>query len=148
MPYYPIYLRLGGKPVLVVGAGRVGLRKTRGLLEAGAQVTVVAPRGQPAFEKLAVRRLRRRFRKSDLNGTALAFAATDDRKVNHLVAVEAKRRGIPVNVADAPAECDFLVPSRVRLSDVQIAISTGGRSPRLAAELRRKLESLLAEQTR
>ncbi len=130
--------------MLVVGAGKVALRKTRGLLEAGARVTVVAPRWAPEFVSLPVRLLRRRFRASDLRGVCLAFTATDDRRVNHRVAIEAKRRGIPVNVADAPGECDFLVPARVRSGHLQVAISTSGRSPRLAAELRRRIERVLA----
>jgi siroheme synthase-like protein len=75
----------------------------------------------------------------------LAFTATDDRNVNAAVARGAKRLGIPVNVADAPAECDFLVPARIRSGDLQITISTSGRSPRLAAELRRKIEEILAQ---
>jgi siroheme synthase-like protein len=86
----------------------VALRKVKGLLEAGARVTVVAPEALPEFERLGVRLRKRRFRRSDLNGMALAFAATNDRKVNRVVALEAKRRGIPVNVADCPEECDFL----------------------------------------
>jgi precorrin-2 dehydrogenase len=143
MLLYPIFLDLTGKAVLVVGAGKVGLRKTRGLLEAGAEVTVVAPRCDAGFRSLPVRWLPRRFRKSDLRGKALVFAATDDRKVNHRVAEEARRLGIPANVADAAGECDFLVPARVRSGDLQIAVSTSGRSPRLAVELRRKLERML-----
>ena len=71
------------------------------------------------------------------------FAATNDRAVNHRIAFAAKRRGIPSNVADSAAECDFLVPARVAKGRVQIAISTGGSSPRLAAALRRKLEEIL-----
>ena len=143
MAFYPIFLDLSGKPVLVAGAGKVGLRKIKGLLEAGARVTVVAPRAEAELESLPVTWQRRRFRNSDLRGAVLAFAATDDRKANHAVAAEAKRLGIPVNVADALSECDFLVPARVRKGNLQIAVSAGGRSPRLAAELRRKLERLL-----
>ncbi len=143
VPYYPLFLDLQGKQVLVAGAGKVALRKTRGLVEAGARVTVVAPRAEPEFDSLPVRLLRRRFRATDLNGATLAFAATDDRRVNHRVAAESKRRGIPVNVADAQEECDFLVPARIRSGGLQVAISTGGRSPRLAVELRRKIQAIL-----
>ncbi|MEO7144037.1 MAG: bifunctional precorrin-2 dehydrogenase/sirohydrochlorin ferrochelatase [Bryobacteraceae bacterium] len=141
--YYPIFLDLTGKSVLVAGGGKVALRKTKGLLEAGARVTVVAPKSLPKFTTLPVRVLTRRFRPSDLDGHALAFAATNVRAVNRRVAVEANRRGIPVNVADALAECAFLVPARVRHGDLQVAISTSGRSPRLAAGLRAELEELL-----
>jgi siroheme synthase-like protein len=140
MPYYPIFLDLRDKPVLVVGAGNVALRKAKGLLEAGARVRAVAPAGVPEFEKLPVNWLRRKFRVADLKGVCLVFTATDDREVNAAVARAAKRLGIPVNVADAPGECDFFVPARIRRGDLQIAISTSGRSPRIAAGLRRQIE--------
>lgn len=143
MPHYPIYLDLRNQSVLVAGAGKVALRKTRGLLDAGARVTVVAPQCDPAFEALPVRMVRRRFRAADLGGAVLAFAATDDRRVNHRIAQAAKARGIFVNVADSAAECGFLVPARLERGGVQVAVSTGGVNPRLAAELRRKLERIL-----
>ncbi len=129
--------------MLVVGAGRVALRKTRGLVEANARVTVVAPRCDPEFASLRVKVVPRRFRSSDVEGMALVFAATDDRKVNQRVGAAAKARGIFANVADAAEECDFVVPARVQRGIVQIAIATGGKDPRLSAELRRKLERLL-----
>jgi siroheme synthase-like protein len=142
--YYPIFLELRGKPVLVVGAGQVGLRKTRGLLEAGALVTVVAPDVDPQFESLPVRIQQRAFDLADIGGHVLVFAATNRRDVNAGIAVEAKRRGIPANIADAPEDCDFIVPARMSLPDAQIAISTEGRDPRLAAALRRRLEACLS----
>ncbi|MCC6366547.1 MAG: bifunctional precorrin-2 dehydrogenase/sirohydrochlorin ferrochelatase [Bryobacterales bacterium] len=145
MCYYPVFLDLRGREVLVVGAGKVALRKVKGLLEAGAKVTVVSPQWEEGFAGLDVTLRKRRFRASDVTeSTALVFAATDERKVNHAVAQAAARRRIPANVADAPEECDFLVPARLRHGDVQIAISTGGRSPRVAKALREKLENALA----
>jgi siroheme synthase-like protein len=141
--YYPIFLDLAGKPVLVVGAGKVALRKTKGLLEAGATVTVVAPRAEPEFATLNVTLRRRKFRPADLRGAVLAFAATDDRRVNHAVMLAARRLVLPVNVADSRDECSFLVPARITRGSVQIAVSTGGKSPRIAAALRRKIEENL-----
>ena len=76
-------------------------------------------------------------------GHDLVFAATDDRLTNHRIGVAAKGRGIFANSADSPEECGFLVPAGVRRGNVQIAVSTGGESPRLAAELRKKLEDVL-----
>lgn len=143
MTYYPMFFDLRDRPVLVVGAGRVALRKTRGLLEAGAKVTVVAPRINPEFDGLPVQLARRAFQPADLDGAFLVFAATDERAVNHRVAELAKARHIPANVADDPAECDFLVPARVRRGNVQIAISTSGEDPREAVRLRRMIEDLL-----
>ena len=145
---YPIFLDLAGKPVLVAGAGKVALRKARGLLEAGARVTVVAPRWEPEFEQLPVRLRKRAIRASDLRGARLVFTATDDRAVNHTIGREARRRGIPVNVADAAEECDFLVPARVRRGSLQIAISTSGESPREAVGWKRRIEEVLGSQNR
>lgn len=143
MRHYPIFLDLRGKAVVVVGAGKVGLRKAKGLLEAGARVSVVSPAWAAEFDALPVRLIRRAFRPSDLKDACLAYAATNCREVNRRVAHEAKRRGIPVNVADDLGECDFIVPARVLSGNLQVAVSTGGQSPRLAAELRRKIEAVL-----
>jgi precorrin-2 dehydrogenase len=143
LKHYPVFLDLKDRPVLVVGAGKVALRKTRGLLEAGARITVVAPDCEPEFEELPVRLVRRRFRASDLAGALLVYAATDDRLTNHRIAIAAKGRGQFANIADSAEECGFLVPARLHRGDVQIAISTGGESPRLTAELRKKLEEIL-----
>jgi precorrin-2 dehydrogenase/sirohydrochlorin ferrochelatase len=138
--YYPVFLNLRGKRVLVVGGGPVGVRKAAGLIEAGAIVTLVAP---DLCRQLPLHWKKRRFRASDLNGQALAFAATNDRRVNARIASQAKQRGIPVNVADSPDECDFLVPARIRRGGFLLAISTGGENPRASAALRRKLEEIL-----
>jgi len=141
--WYPIFLDLKDHSVLVVGAGKVALRKTKALLEAGAKVTVVAPKHLRDFARLPVKLVDREFRTSDLTGAMLVFAATDDRLTNHRIAIAAKGRGILANIADSAEECGFIVPARVNKGDVQIAIATGGRNPRLSAELRRKLEQLL-----
>ena len=141
--HYPIFLDLKDRPVLVVGAGKVALRKTRGLIEAGARVTVVAPEWEQDFEDLPVRLLQRRFRASDLAGCILVFAATDDRLTNHRIGVAAKGKGIFANIADSAEECGFIVPARVNRGSLQVAVSTGGESPRLSAELRKKLEDVL-----
>lgn len=141
--YYPIFLDLKDRPVLVVGAGKVALRKARALVEAGARVTVVAPEWESEFEELPVRIVPRRFRASDLSGCVLIFAATDDRLTNHRVGIAAKGKGVFANIADSAEECHFVVPARVQRGNVQVAISSGGENPRLSAELRKKLEDLL-----
>ena len=143
LKHYPVFLDLKDRPVLVVGAGKVALRKTRGLLESGARVTVVAPEWEAEFEELPLRLVRRRFRASDLTNIFLVFAATDDRLTNHRIGIAAKGKGLFANIADSAEECGFVVPARVNRGDVQIAISTGGENPRLSAELRRKLEEIL-----
>jgi precorrin-2 dehydrogenase / sirohydrochlorin ferrochelatase len=141
--HYPIFLNLKDRPVLVVGAGKVALRKTHGLLEARARVTVVAPEAEEEFESLPVEMVRRRFRATDLEDVVLVFAATNDRQTNHRIAIAAKGKGILANIADSADECDFIVPARVHRENLQIAVSTGGKDPRLSAELRKKLDELL-----
>lgn len=143
--YYPVFLNLRGKRVLVVGAGKVALRKVKGLLESGAEVTVVGPDIHPDFYDLRVTIEVRPFRPDDIKEQALVFAATNDRAVNRTVGELARARRIPANIADAPEECGFLVPARVRKDNLEVAVSTGGDNPRLAAELRRRLEAVLNE---
>jgi siroheme synthase-like protein len=144
LTHYPVFLDLKDRPVLVVGAGKVALRKTKGLLDAGARVTVVAPEWEREFRALPVRIVPRRFRASDLGGCVLVFAATDDRSTNHRIGIAAKGKGVFANIADSAAECGFLVPARVTRDNVQIAVSTGGENPRLSAKLRRELEAVLS----
>jgi siroheme synthase-like protein len=132
-----------GRTAVIVGGGRVAARKAASLAEAGAHVRVIAPRVLPTLR--AQETERRPYRLGDLKGAALAFAATDDRQVNRAVASEARRRRIPVNVADSLEECTFLVPARVARGKLQIAISTGGQDPRLAKQLRQVLERTLRE---
>jgi uroporphyrin-III C-methyltransferase/precorrin-2 dehydrogenase/sirohydrochlorin ferrochelatase len=141
--YYPLMLKVKGEPCLVVGGGAVALQKARALRRAGADVTAVSPRFTPAFRRLRVRRLQRRFRPADVRGRVLVIAGTDSPETNRAVHDACRRRSIPVNVVDVPELCSFIVPSIVRRGPVVVAISTGGRSPSLAKALRRRLEALL-----
>jgi siroheme synthase-like protein len=143
LKHYPIFLNLKDRSVLVVGAGKIALRKVKGLVQAGARVTVIAPRCEPEFETLPVRLVRRRFRAADLSHHLLVFAATNDRSTNRRIGLAASGKGILANIADSAGECHFVVPARVQRGNVQIAISTGGVNPRLSAELRKKLEEIL-----
>jgi precorrin-2 dehydrogenase/sirohydrochlorin ferrochelatase len=139
--YYPIFLDLRNRLAVVVGGGRVASRKAAGLMAAGARVRVIAPRLSARLK--AHETERRPYRPGDLKGAVLAFAATGDRTVNRAVAMEARRRRIPVNVADSLEECTFLVPARVTRGDWQIAISSGGRNPKLTKQMRRWLQAAL-----
>ena len=138
---YPVNLVLDGRRCLVVGGGKIALRKVEGLLACGGRVTVVAPRITPELRALAdVMTEERPWRPDDLDGMWLAIAATDDPAVNGAVYAEGQRRGVWVNGADDPANCSFTLPSVVRRGDLQVTVSTGGRSPALASWLRRRLE--------
>jgi precorrin-2 dehydrogenase/sirohydrochlorin ferrochelatase len=139
-----MFVKLSGRLCLVVGAGPVGEAKIEGLLASGAAVRVLAPQATPAVEYWA-RSGRivwdaRTFEPADLEGTFLVVAATSSVEVNDSVFREAQRRGVLCNVVNDPEHCDFYYPAVVRRGDLQIAISTSGRSPALAQRLRRELE--------
>ncbi|WP_263358979.1 precorrin-2 dehydrogenase/sirohydrochlorin ferrochelatase family protein [Acidicapsa ligni] len=151
MEMLPIFLKLQGRPCLVVGAGTIAAPKIASLLRAGGAVTVVAPEAKPdlAIQAQAGSFLwhQRDFNESDLHGVFLVIAATDQQHVNHRVALAAQAAGILCNSVDDPPDCDFFYPSVVRRGDLQIAISTAGKSPALAQRLRQEIDSLLPEDT-
>lgn len=147
MEFLPLFLRLSGRPALVVGGGEVAARKVALLLDAGAEVRVVAPElGTTLVAEVAAGRIRhvaRHFAAADLDGADLVIAATDDVVVNAEVSRLARARSLPVNVVDNPALCSFIMPAIVDRSPVIVALSTGGASPVLARLLRGRLESLI-----
>jgi precorrin-2 dehydrogenase/sirohydrochlorin ferrochelatase len=144
MAYIPIFLDVTGRDCVVVGGGEVAARKVESLLGAGARVTVVSPRVSPPLASLAangsVIHIARDYRRGDIRGCVLAYAATDDPKLHRELAAEARALGIPVNVVDVPELCTFIAPAVMKRGALQIAISTGGASPAFAARLRRELE--------
>ena len=141
---FPIFLKLQGRRVLVVGAGTVGESKIAGLLETGALVKVVAIDASEAVRNWARRALveleQRGFAVSDLNGAFLVVAATTSPVLNELIFSEAQRMQILCNIVDVPDQCDFFYPAIVKRGDLQIAISTSGQSPSLAQRIRKRLE--------
>jgi precorrin-2 dehydrogenase/sirohydrochlorin ferrochelatase len=141
---FPIFLKLERKHCLVVGAGSVAEGKIKGLLAAGAFVQVVAPKANAVIEKWAddgVLSLRaERFQPGDLDGVFLVIAATDSAELNSQVFKEAQSQKVLCNAVDDPQNCDFYYPAVVQRGDLQIAISTNGRSPALAQRLRQELE--------
>ncbi len=141
---YPLFMDVSGRRCVVVGGGGVASRKARGLLESGARVVVVSPEVTPEIDDMDVTVERRPYAPGDLAGCTLAFAATDSREVNAAVVREAEEHGIPVNVADRPAEGDFALPSVLRRGGLQVAVSTGGASPTLARRIRDAMEPSFA----
>ena len=141
---FPVFLKLSGRKVLVVGAGTVAVTKIRSLLEAGAEIEVVAPEVAVAVEALNVPLRRRTFRPSDLDGAWLVVAAAPS-EVNRAVADEAGRRGVFVNAVDDPNNASAYLGGVVRRAGVTFAISTDGRAPALAGLIREGLEAVLPE---
>jgi siroheme synthase-like protein len=144
---YPVNLVVSGRRCVVVGAGRIAARKVDGLLAAGADVHVVAPRlGDQVQAWRAEGRVtaaERAFEPADLDGAWLATAATDDPAVNHAVFEAGEARGVWVNAADDPDNCSFTLMSVVRRGDLVVTVGTGGRSPALAAWLKERITAEL-----
>ena len=151
MEMFPVFFKLQGRPCLVVGAGTIAAPKIVSLLRAGAVVTVVAPGARPEVELQArageLVWHAREFVELDLDGMFLVIAATDLQQVNHQVAEFARAGNVLCNSVDDPPDCDFFYPSVVRRGDLQIAISTAGKSPALAQRLREEVDALLPEDT-
>lgn len=148
MAYYPIFLNLTGRRIVVIGGGNVAEGKVQGLLNADADdLTVISPDLTPALTELhASSRFtwkQAEYADGDVEGFDLCFVATDDGAVNAAVAGEARRRRILVNAADDPPFCDFILPSVVRRGKIVIAASTSGSSPAMARRLREDLSAFL-----
>ena len=144
MLLYPVFLKLAGKRVLLVGGGTVAAAKLEGLLGAGALVTVVAPEINPVFERSGVTLLRRTFTAADLDGAWWVVAAAPP-DVNRQVQAAAESRRLFVNAVDDPAHATAYLGGVLRRDDVTIAISTGGRAPALAGLLREGLDAWLPQ---
>jgi uroporphyrin-III C-methyltransferase/precorrin-2 dehydrogenase/sirohydrochlorin ferrochelatase len=144
MPFrYPVALELAGRRCVVIGGGTIAEHKARALIEAEADVTVVAEHFTQGLQELAydgeLRLQARSYAPGDLAGAWLAIAATDDGSVNAAVFEEAEERHVLLNSVDDIEHCHFSVPSIVRRGELMFAISTGGKAPALAKRLRREL---------
>lgn len=146
MPYYPIFLDLDNQKVLVVGGGEVAERKIKNLLIYGCQISIISPHLTPHLKELVARRRIHHLPHESLGAVMddafMVIAATDNPKVNSQIASQAKERGLLVNVVDQPGDCNFIMPSIVKRGDLQIAISTAGKSPALAKKLRTEMERM------
>ena len=149
MSLLPIFLKLEGRRCLLVGAGTVALEKIGSLLKTGLRLRVVAPEAREEVRKLAaegeIEWVQREFEPADLDGNFIAIAATNVPDVNAAVYREAVARGIPTNSVDDIPNCDFFFGSVVSRGDLQIAISTAGKSPAVAQRLRREIDEQLPQ---
>jgi precorrin-2 dehydrogenase/sirohydrochlorin ferrochelatase len=143
--YYPLFLDISGRRCVVVGGGHVAERKVGRLLESGAAVEVVGRTLTPALatfkEEGRIVHRAADYEEALIRGAFLVIGATDSEAVNGRISLDARLLGIPVNIVDDPARCDFILPSLVERGDLAIAVSTGGKSPALAKKLRRELEA-------
>ena len=147
---YPVTLQLGGRDCAVLGGGPLAVEKARGLIKAGARVTVITAEPSPTMTALqaepGLEILGRDYTPGDLAGRFLAIDATGDEEVNRLSFAEAEEQGVLINVVDRPERCHFHAPALVRRGPLSVAISTGGESPFLAGALRARLERVVGEE--
>lgn len=141
---FPMFLKLASRPCLVVGAGAIAESKIASLLEAGANISVVALEATPQVLSWAQANVihwhPRPFEPDDLAGMFLVVAATSSTKLHERIFELATQRGVLCNIVDVPPLCDFYYPAVVQRGALQIAISTAGQSPALAQRLRKQLE--------
>lgn len=150
MRYYPIFANLDGRHCLVVGAGGVGMRKTRSLVDSGAsRVTVIdtcEPDADGLFELPQVEFHCREFRETDLDGVFLAIACTSNNEVNERIGELCATRNMLCNIADQPDMGSFIVPATVNRGDLTVAISTSGQSPAMAKRIRQELQESFGDE--
>lgn len=144
MSLFPAFLKLTNRQIVVIGGGTLAALKIPGLLQVGARVCVVSPQLNPALvtwvRERQIEWLPKFFEPEDLNGAFLVIAATSRRDVNSAVYREADRRGILCNAVDDIENCHFYYGAIVQRGDLQIAVSTNGKSPALAQRLRKEFE--------
>ncbi len=140
---FPVNLNLVGRPVLVVGGGRIAFRKVQQLLAAGGDITVLAPQIIDDFKDLPVTLVHREYATGDVAKFRLIITATGNTPVDQAIFDECEELGIWVNSADDPERCSFTLPAAFRRGPVMITVSTGGASPALASFLRSELEQLV-----
>ena len=144
MEYFPVNLNIRGRNCIVIGGGRVALRKVRGLLECEGNVTVISPKIEQDLETLVqlkqIRWKERPYKTGDLREAFLVIAATDDPDIQESVYSEAEKSNVLINVADVPKYCNFILPANVRRGNLSLSVSTSGKSPALAKKLRQELE--------
>lgn len=141
--WYPVMLKVDGRKCVIIGGGTVAQRKADGLLQANADVYIVSPRTTPTIQLWAESRRiqlsQREAVQEDLEGAVLVFAATDRIEINKWIADAAHKRGIPVNIADAGEQGDFLTPAVVRRGGLVLTASASGAGPAMAAKIIREL---------
>jgi len=144
MKYYPVYIDISKRKCVVAGGGDVAERKVERLLECGARVVVIGNELTPNLEAMKneekISHIPDNYKNDYIEGALLVIGATDRDEINERIYRDSRERGILVNIVDDPAKCDFILPSVFQQGDLSIAISTGGKSPALARNLREELE--------
>ncbi len=144
--YFPLLLNITNYPCLVVGGGKVALRKVTSLRNFQVKVTVLAPKiCKPLLElqrKHKIKVIKKVYVQEHLNNFKIVFCATDNPKINRMVRKDCTEKNILLNVADMPDLCDFILPAIIKRGDLTISVSSQGIAPFYVAELRKKLDHI------
>ena len=147
MAYFPMFVQLKNKKCLVIGGGKVALRKVQVLKDFEADVTVIAPEMIEQIRQIdKIRRIFRTFKEEDFKEADLVVAATDDQNVNREISKICEHKKIPVNAVDQKEDCSFIFPSYVKEGEVVAAFSSGGQSPLITQYLKEKIKPDLTEE--
>lgn len=146
MSYFPFFKEIEGASSLIVGGGRVALRKAEKLLPYGPRLTVIAPEFLPEFREMDVILVKRRFHNFDITpNLEFVIAASDDEKQNEQIYLLCREQNIPVNVVDKPEYCTFIFPALVKKGNLSVGVSTSGASPSAAVWLKEEIEEILPD---
>ena len=147
--FFPILINLQNFPCLVIGGGKVALRKVITLQSFNAKITVLAPKICKPLRELSNKKVikitQQNYNKKYLRNFKLVFCATDNPKINRAVHEDCKEKNILLNVADVPSLCDFILPAVVKRGDLTISVSSQGRAPFFAKEIKNKIDKLFSE---
>ncbi|KUO61331.1 MAG: precorrin-2 oxidase [Gracilibacter sp. BRH_c7a] len=150
--YYPIYVDVENKPILIIGGGSIALRKVETLLEYGALIKIISPRIIPELQDRVNKKqcewIPREYSSEDIEDSFLVFSCTEKEEVNARVAQDVQDSSRLINVVDDPDKCSFIVPSTMRRGDLSIAVSTSGSSPMVARQIREELEGFYGDEIR
>ena len=147
--YMPISISIEDRKILMVGGGKVALRKLETLLDFGADITVIAPEPEKKIEFFAesgqIKLEKRKYKSPEANQYGIVISASDDLSVNKTVSEDCKNARIPVNVVDNPKLCDFIFPAVLKRDCLTISVSSDGKAPYLSGHLKMVLDSIFQE---
>lgn len=147
MAYFPMFVQLKKKKCLVIGGGKIALRKIHVLKDFEAEVTVIAPEMILQIRQMNdICRIFRSFMEKDFDEADLVVAATDDKEINHKINQICRQKKIPVNAVDQKEDCSFIFPSYVKEGEVVAAFSSGGQSPVITQYLKKKIKPDMTEE--
>ncbi len=145
--YFPVFADLSGRKIIVIGGGKIALRRVRTLLPFAPVITVIAPRAEEGIRELCSARkiewIERAYREGDEDGADIVLAATDCRELNRKIAESCREKRIPVNAADKKELCDFYFPGVIRYGDLVIAVGSGGKNHEKVKKMRQDIENWL-----